>query len=33
VLGTDLGAINILDPNMTIILLIQDNRVESNTKG
>ena len=32
-LGTDLGAINILDPNMTIILLIQDNRVENNTKG
>lgn len=32
-LGTDLGGINILDPNMTIILLIQDNRVESNTKG
>ena len=32
-LGTDLGAINILDPNMTIILLIQDNRLENNTKG
>ena len=32
-LGTDLGAINILDPNMTIILLIQDNRVENNSKG
>ena len=32
-LGTDLGAINILDPNMTIILLIQDNRIESNNKG
>jgi len=32
-LGTDLGGINILDPNMTIILLIQDNRVESNNKG
>lgn len=32
-LGTDLGGINILDPNMTIILLIQDNRVENNTKG
>jgi hypothetical protein len=32
-LGTDLGGINILDPNMTIILLIQDNRVENSNKG
>ena len=32
-LGTDLGGINILDPNMTIILLIKDNRVESSSKG
>ena len=32
-LGTDLGGINILDPNMTIILLIQDNRIENNVKG
>ena len=31
-LGTDLGGINILDPNMTIILLIRDNRLESDTK-
>jgi len=31
-LGTDLGGINILDPNMTIILLIRDNRIESDTK-
>jgi hypothetical protein len=28
-LGTDLAGINILDPNMTIILLIRDNRVAS----
>jgi hypothetical protein len=27
-LGTDLGSINILDPNMTIIMLIKDNRLE-----
>lgn len=27
-LGTDLGAINILDPNMTIMLVIKDNRLE-----
>ena len=32
-LGTDLGGINILDPNMTIILLIRDNRLESDTKA
>ena len=32
-LGTDLAGINILDPNMTIILLIQDNRIETSHKG
>jgi len=31
-LGTDLGGINILDPNMTIILLIRDNRLDSEGK-
>jgi hypothetical protein len=31
-LGTDLGGINILDPNMTIILLIRDNRLEGQEK-